>query len=307
MRIRNRLVAALILARNQANLPRAILKCMKGLPLLTVCCVVGWSATGCHQGATNSITSHRHLRIVYGLDRGQLDGTDLANLDTTTRRAMETVRMALTAHGYPKSQSRLVAIDQFELLIPNDVDLPRYRRAISTKTFSVQLLHAKTMSTDKYPMRRYSEKTTEDDTQVGVSLVEAGTGKVVRPGDPEYANILRSWGVILADEDIDRADTRPSGSSYIPTLKFSASGTRKMTAWSSKYYNTGEKLAFVVDGEILSVSPLAMGAFIKDAAEINGSFKTEFVSTLVKKINGSRWPKNLKVISEEVVNPVEAK
>jgi preprotein translocase subunit SecD len=86
-------------------------------------------------------------------------------------------------------------------------------------------------------------------------------------------------------------------------MRFSPAGARKMTHWSTKFYNTGEKLAWVLNGDVINVSPLATGARITDAAEISGQFDPEYVREFESAVNAGRWPQSLIKVSQEVVKP----
>jgi protein-export membrane protein SecD/preprotein translocase SecF subunit len=239
------------------------------------------------------------IRLTYQLDFSKLP------LSTNKAEAMAKEVLILDARakgmaGEGTAQSK--GNDQVIVEIPNATNVQEARDVMGTSA-KIYMYHAKTLATERYPNKRYQNKSSDDPNNPQEYFVEAGTGKVIKPGDPEYLKIIGGWDEILSGDDLESAGSRPAGTGYFPTMKFSPKGAAKMSAWSSKYYNTGEKLAYVLDNKVLNIAPLADGAHISDAAEISGSFSPQYVSNLTTLLNAGALPVDLKELSFETVDP----
>lgn len=128
-----------------------------------------------------------------------------------------------------------------------------------------------------------------------------GGGDPIKFGDPAYQEIINDWDLVLEASDL--ANARPlvlSNGNVVPELKFSASGARKLEAWSRRVLNQGEHLAFVIDGRVVSIAPLQDGAILSDNAFIDGEFEPAAVRRLTDELNLGAVDWNLTLVSEEV-------
>jgi protein-export membrane protein SecD len=76
-----------------------------------------------------------------------------------------------------------------------------------------------------------------------------------------------------------------------------------MEAWSRQHYNKREKLAAVLDGEVLSIAAVQDGAILSSNAVIQGTFAPEYVTSLVNLLQSGSLPVDLKLLSSEKVDP----
>ncbi|HVT11559.1 MAG TPA: protein translocase subunit SecD [Fimbriimonadaceae bacterium] len=246
------------------------------------------------------------IRLTYVMDytKDQAQGQD-KNRDKSQDR--DTIIDILAKRGiglgasevnvFPKGTDQIVV----ELPGATNVDEAMKRMGSSARIY---MYHAKNLSTSQRPNAPYIDKQSDDPNDPSVEFIKSGTGKVIKFGDPEYDKIIKGWTEILSGTDLQKADSRPAGdNNYIPTMIFSPSGAAKMSAWTTKFYNTGEKIAYVLDGRVLNVAPLAPNAHISDQAEITGSFSAAYVSQLKSLLNAGSLPVDLKPLSYETVDP----
>ncbi|HTQ11863.1 MAG TPA: hypothetical protein VMI31_17505 [Fimbriimonadaceae bacterium] len=238
------------------------------------------------------------IRLTYRLDASQMSKSQKANLEATRDQEMTALerRADALSEGWGAHVDP-VGTDEIAVVMP-DVNAEHARKFLSA-TAKLQFFHAVNLSTDEHPSRPYSDVPASNPDDPSVSLMDNATGKLIQFGDPAYAKIVRQWRLILEGADFEHASYVPAGNSYYPTFHFTPSGTRKIAKWCTTYFNIGEKLALVVDGKVLSVSPLKNGARISSDAEVEGSFSPQYVSSLVKLVNQGCLPVPVKEVAFE--------
>ena len=253
----------------------------------------------------------------YGLDvRGGVRFTFQMDLDELTpdqRQNLGLVRANLTrilqdrasqALGVAEATVQTRGADQFIVELPGETDIDRARQVMST-TAKIVMYHARNVTTP-ISNRRYEEAGI--DTSGSSPFVRfriRATDRVIGPDDPEYQEMIRGWEVILEGEDLARAEVVPGRRTgeYIPQMRFSTEGSRKIERWSRQYTRRQEMLASVLDGRVLSIAPLREGAILTDNAVIEGTFDTEYVRDLVNLLNAGSLPVSLEEIRSEKVDP----
>lgn len=196
--------------------------------------------------------------------------------------------------------------DQFVVEIPGYTNVEEARKLLST-TASLKWYHARNVSTE-LATRRYDVGPTE---KVGGSNVVTFVrhfdpeGKPIRPGDPEYLEIIQGWDLILQGDDLAEARVvpNPRGQGFIPAMRFSATGAPKIERWTRRYQNRRENLAAVLDNQVINIAPLEQGAIIREEGVIQGQFETEYVKRLVELLNSGALPVDLKELSSQKVDP----
>lgn len=205
--------------------------------------------------------------------------------------------------------------DEVVVELPGATNLEEAEKTMGTSA-KLYFYHADNLSTDRDPNRLYRAVQGDDPNDPVVNFESNRTpGKLIKPGDPEYKKIITGatgtydspspdgWSLILSGEELARAGSEPSGQGVKPTMEFTPKGADAMRAWSSKFYNMGENLAYVLDGKVLSVAPLAPNTRISNNAEINGTFTAQYVNNLKELLNAGSLPVELKLISSEKVDP----
>jgi len=248
------------------------------------------------------------VRFVYQMDTAKLTPEQRSNLGEV-RSKIQTI-LVNRASGAAGVAEPLVAAkgeDQFIIEIPAFTDINEARGILGTSA-RIEFYHAKNLKTAKFGFRPYSPvEATGDNGNPIVHFQRDGASGDIKPGDPEYASIIRGWDLILSGDDLARAEASPVGSGYQPLMYFSGAGGEKINVWSRKYQNDEEYLAAVLDGRVLSVAPLQRGAVLRENAIINGTFEAGYVRNLVSLLNAGSLPVDLKELSSEKVDPTIGK
>ena len=193
--------------------------------------------------------------------------------------------------------------DQVVVELPGISDITEARRVIGSSA-RIELYHARNLNSAQDSNRLYDEVRSEDPNTPVVKFRKRGDGKLIEPGTPEYKSVIQGWYLILAGTDLAAATAQPAGqNSYQPAMEFNNDGTRKMSQWMDRYYGKEEPIAFVMDGRVLSVSPVMKDARITNNAFISGEFSTKYVTSLVSLLNGGSLPAELEELSSSAVSP----
>jgi SecD/SecF fusion protein len=201
----------------------------------------------------------------------------------------------------------------FIVELPGVTDAEEARKLMST-TARIEWYHATNVSTVKLPNRMYNE-TDADGDKPEVWFMKRGSDEVIKPTipdpenpertirNPEYQRIIEGWTLILSGDELADAQPIPMGDKYIPSMRFSSEGARKMERWSRANTYRGEKLAAVLDGVVMNVAPLKEGAIISSEGIIDGNFSVEYVKSLTSLLKSGSLPVSLVETSSTVVDP----
>lgn len=193
----------------------------------------------------------------------------------------------------------------FVVEIPEVQDLEKAKELLKS-TAKVQVFHAKNVTTQKRN-RTYNVAAEEKDDSGApyVTFTRASNpDKVIEPGTPEYEQMIKGWEIILEGDQVKNAygEVLREGKSR-PHFEWNESGTRAMEAWSRKFLNASENLAFVMGGSVLQISPKEDGAILSGGAFINGEFEASYVRSLSDLINSGSIPVDLNILASEKVDP----
>lgn len=203
--------------------------------------------------------------------------------------------------------------DQVVIEIPGEVDINKAKQLIGT-TASLECYWAKNVETQKTSLRRYQiVNPTGTDKDIVVKFIDKfdKDGKVLSPDDPatkaQYEQMIKGWQLILKGDELAEAypTTGPRGTA--PGMRFSPEGAKKLEAWSRKYRDEEENIAFVLDGKVISIAPLQKGTILSDNAYINGDFDPAYVRTLCDLLNSGALPVKLNELSTQTVDPTIGK
>jgi SecD/SecF fusion protein len=193
--------------------------------------------------------------------------------------------------------------DQVVVELPGISDINAAREVIGSSA-RIELYHARNLNSAQDTNRAYDEVRSDDPNTPVVKFRKRGDGKLIEPGTAEYKSVIQGWYLILAGTDLAAATAQPAGqNSYQPAMEFNNDGTRKMSQWMDRYYGKEEPIAFVMDGRVLSVSPVMRDARITSNAFISGEFSTKYVTSLVSLLNGGSLPAELEELSSSAVSP----
>ncbi len=199
--------------------------------------------------------------------------------------------------------------DQIVVELPGATNIEQARTIIGTSA-RIEFYHAKNVVTEFKQFLPYTEvdnktagsptvsfrRTSSPDQQIDFRLPNGSV-------NPEYAKVITGWDLVLAGEDLASAEAQPAGNSTQPLMKFSREGSAKMEAWSRKFYGRGEKIAAVLDGEVLSIAPVQKDALLKDNAVITGTFERPYVKQLVDLLNAGALPVKMNELAFEKIDP----
>ncbi len=261
------------------------------------------------------------VRFIYQMDTTKLKANQKDQI-ISTRDKLVQIMLKRASGGLGVAEPTVLGKgdDQIVVELPGFTNVEEARRVIGTSA-RIEFYWARNVTTklDSGPLRAYmeaSDSSAKDPKHPSVSFQKRyGSTEVItylKDGkkNPEYQQIINGgagvvgWQPILAGDELASAEAQPIGQSYQPLMHFSPTGAQKMKDWSSHYaYNKGEKLAAVLDGEVLSIAPLQDGTILSDNAVINGEFTPEYVTSLVNLLNSGALPVDLTLLSSEKVDP----
>jgi SecD/SecF fusion protein len=251
------------------------------------------------------------FKTIYGLDiKGgtrltyQVDLKD--NKEITMESARPKIITILTSRASGMAAEPVVAAkgeDQIVVEIPGISDAAKAQEIIGSSA-RIELYHAKNLITEDVRYRDYIDLDSDKSKGAVVTFSKTGDSKEILPGTPEYKQVIAGWSLILAGPDLAEAGSQPGAKdTYQPTMSFSSDGAKKMKRWSDIWFGKGEKIAFVLDGKVLSVSPVQKDASISNNAYINGDFSAEYVKNLTELLNAGSLPADLKLLGSSTVSP----
>lgn len=243
------------------------------------------------------------VRLAYEIDESKMTEEQKKDMARIQRDLVKILDSRVSAAlGVVEGSVTTKGTNQFIVELPGQEDVDSARQTLNT-TAKVIVYHAKNVATDRRGTRRFVELDAIEEG--GAPYVpfarRADPTKTFKPGDPEYAEMLEGWDVILEGDDIAGAGPIIEGNRTMPEFKFSAQGSQKMEAWSRRYMDQGEKLAFVLDGRVLNIAPLKDGTILKDQAFVDGDFDPKYVNRLTELIKAGSLPVELNEISSQKV------
>ncbi len=256
------------------------------------------------------------VRFTYKMNLAELKPEERDRLDVNRLRQILENRV-VGRLGVAEGTVQLKLPDQWIIELPGFTDATEAERVLGT-TASIEYYHAKTVATDRAPIRKYEVgQQTRFKESPAYEFKLRATGKKILPGTPEYKEMIQSWDndtstrevdPILKGADLADAKAQQQGAeSYIPLMEFTRSGAEKIERWCRKYQNRGEQLATVLDGVVLSIAPLKDNVILTDNAVIEGRFETKYVTDLVALLRAGALPVSLDKIRSERVDPTIGK
>ena len=174
--------------------------------------------------------------------------------------------------------------------------------AVKTMGSSAEILFydAKTVDNDVDPYRPY---TVESADKLDVSFERKADHTEIKPYTPQYQDLINSWGTPIArGTDLVEAQMQGSpGGGYEPYMIFNSEAQQRWRNWSIANNTTGEKIAAVLDGVVISIAGIKKGAIL-DNMVTEGTFTTQYVHDLVDSLNSGALPESLKVLDKSQVD-----
>lgn len=215
-------------------------------------------------------------------------------LENRVQSAMGVVEGSVTQKGE----------DQFVIELPGIKDTSKAADYIG-KSASIRLYWARNVQTRSKTYRRYNDIRNQNDSSDKAEVDFEDGGRIIKPGTPEYSAMIDGWDLILQGSDLENARPQPMGTDgkFQPVFNFSSEGSRKLSAFTSAHKSEGEKIAFVLDGVVLSCNPVADNTVLSDNAILEGAYSADYVRSLTSLLNSGALPVDLKPLSTESVDP----
>lgn len=244
-------------------------------------------------------------RFVFRLDTSELPAeqrTNISGIQSDMVRILRGRAQGALAVQEPTVYGR--GTDQVAIELPGYSDASEAFKVIST-TAKIRVYWAKNVSTGSRQRRFVTAEDVVGDDGVTVQgfARRSDPTKTLKPGDPEYLEMIKGWEIILEGSDVADAKPRIDGPRTQPEFFFNESGSRKLEAWSRRYMNQGENIAFVLDGRVLSIAPVKDGTILKESAFIDGDFEPKYVQQLTNLVKAGSLPVPLIEESREQVDP----
>jgi SecD/SecF fusion protein len=257
------------------------------------------------------------IRLIYQIDpRSMPDDASPERVQNDLVRIME--GRVSAALGVVEGAVSKKGTDQIIVEIPGYTDRQEAERTLST-TARIIVYHAKNVSTPVRERRFQAQSGQEDIGGVpAITFIRsARPSQVLKPvagpvdeapaeekeAAEEYARMIEGWEVILEGQDVANAQPLIDASGTKPQFFFSAEGSKKMEAFSRRYANQQENIAFVLDGKVLNIAPIERNTILSDQAYINGSFDPAYVKQLTELIKAGSLPVDLIQLSGQNVDP----
>lgn len=211
-------------------------------------------------------------------------------------------RRASAALGVQEGTVQAKGTQEIIIELPGYTD-PEQAREVMSNTAKLQMFWARNVTTDRETFRTYTDLRPEViDGGPVIGFTRRNGEETIYPSDPEYQEMIQGWQLILEGQDLSRAEARPFGDRLQPFFFFGREGEAKLRSWSGRYVNRGEKIAFVLDGTVLSIAPIKDGVILSDQAFIDGEFETSYVTGLVELLNAGALPVGLTETSVQSVD-----
>lgn len=244
------------------------------------------------------------VRLVYEIDDSDLKPEQRQNMTEVQARLRRILENRVSAAlGVVEGTVSTKGEDQFVIEIPGATDLQEARNILSN-TAKIQVFHAANVSTAGRS-RLYTEAgTNSDGPSPFVEFARASDpSKTFAPKSADYERMLKGWKLILEGEDIVDATVRVDGTRTQPDFRFGGKGAENLERFTRQNLNRGEKIAFVLDGTVLSIAPIQDGAILRDQAFIDGDFDPAYVRTLTELIKSGSLPVKLNELSSQSLSP----
>ncbi len=257
------------------------------------------------------------IRLIYQIDpKSMPEDANPERVQNDLVRIME--GRVSAALGVVEGAVSKKGTDQIIVEIPGYTDREEAERTLST-TARIIVYHAKNVSTPVRERRFQAQPGQEDIGGVpAITFIRsARPTQVLKPvagpiddapaeekeAAEEYGRMIEGWDVILEGQDVSNAQPLIDASGTKPQFFFSAEGSKKMEAFSRRFANQQENIAFVLDGKVLNIAPIERNAILSDQAYINGSFDAKYVKQLTELIKAGSLPVDLVQLSGQNVDP----
>ena len=248
------------------------------------------------------------VRLTYRMKVEELSGEQTMSrtqIQSSVIRTMVSRATGMIGVVEPLVQAK--GTDQIIVELPGYTDEKTAKDTLKT-TASIEWYWAKSVETGAGSPRLYEvgDRVNYQGTPA-YTFFRRGSSEEIKPGTPAYKAMIDGWEMILKGDDLERAEAMPNADSYIPEMRFSREGARKMEQWTRRNQRGQPQLAAVLDDLVISIAPLKEGTVIRDNAVIEGTFDKAYVLQLKELLNSGSLPVSLELTSSQKVDPTIGK
>ena len=247
------------------------------------------------------------VRLTYQMDFSKLDKKGSKTPSTGIAEATDKIITIISnrASGIGAAEPTVAAKgeDQIIVELPGILDIDKAKEVIGSSA-RIELYHARNMITKQAFYREYEPIDDKKGSPLVKFIRRSDPSKIIEPGTPEYKKVIDGWDLILAGQDLAKAQADSAGNDkYHPTMNFSPEGANKLRIATTAIKNKGEYIAFVLDGRVLSIATVKEDTILSDSCFIDGQFDADYVKNLVDLLNAGSLPVDLVNIGSEKVDP----
>lgn len=249
------------------------------------------------------------IRLTMQMERKSLTADQVKNISRVQKVVEQNLdRRINQGLGVNEGTVATKGEDQFVIELPGATDLEQ-AKALLSNTAKVQVFHARTVGTQKRPNKTYQVASEQEIDPSGAPYAtftkSSSPATIIEPGTPEYESLIASWGepILEGDDVVDAFGEVLGNGKSRPMFKFSDAGAKKLAAWSRRYLNEGENIAFVMNKRVLQISPKKDGTVLSDNAYIDGEFDASYIKQLTDLVKSGSLPVDLNVLASEKISP----
>ena len=203
------------------------------------------------------------VRFTYQMDTSKLTTEQKGQLGSFQNRLVQIMQnRAVGPLGVTEPTVTKKGVDQIVIELPGFKDSPEKAQETMGSSARIEFYWAKNVASPLDENRPYIPSDVKDTKDIAISFTQKFGDKTPitynlpdgKGINPRYQDNIKRWDLILAGDDLAKAEGTPQGTggAYIPLLTFSAQGAKKMEAWSRAHPQ--ENIAAVLDGKVLSIN-----------------------------------------------------
>ncbi|HWP31147.1 MAG TPA: protein translocase subunit SecD [Fimbriimonadales bacterium] len=255
-----------------------------------------------HQKPRLGLDINGGFRFTLRADRSKLTREQLSQWDQVANNTLRILEArAQQALGVVEASVVRKGADRFIVELPGFTDEDSARDVLKTSA-RLEYYWAKNVVTEYAQFRPYEVVDAPEGSDSEVYFRRKGSEELIKPGTPEWDEVLKGWELIISGEHLRFAapQLREMTGTYSIRLGFDAEGARKLDDFARRVYNKRENLAAVMDKKVISFAHIKDGVdrFPGGEAILEGNFTAQAANRLVSLLQAGAIPVDL--IEEDV-------